>query len=112
MRNQTTALLIVIAFAFGANAQVTGSGTSGKIPKWTGTTALGDAVLAAFNGKIGIGTNTPSAPLHIFGAADNDVFAGMGVNPRIISGSPAFNFGYSGATWGRGSGFLNVRPDP
>lgn len=112
MRNQTTALLIVIAFAFGANGQVTGSGTANKIPKWTGTTTLGDSVLAELNGKIGIGTTTPSSLLHIFSTATGDAFAGMGVDPAAISGSPAFNFGYSGASYGRGSGFLNVRPDP
>ncbi|PYT09894.1 MAG: hypothetical protein DMF60_01630, partial [Acidobacteria bacterium] len=46
--------------------------------------------------------------LQIFGAAAQDVFAGMG--PDSING-PALNFGYAGSSFGRGAGFFNVRPD-
>jgi hypothetical protein len=50
------------------------------------------------------------ADLHIGGTGDetHDVFAGMGVN--VVSG-PAFNYGYSGNSFGRSSGFFNIRPD-
>ena len=64
------------------------------------------------NGWVGIGSPgsaiTPRAPLDIYGAATTDVFAGMGEN---IATGPSFNFGYAGSTFGRGAGFLNVRPD-
>jgi hypothetical protein len=74
------------------------------------------------NGLVGIGTSAPdrkvqivsspgvNADLHIGGTGDeiNDVFAGMGVN--VVSG-PAFNYGYSGHSFGRSSGFFNIRPD-
>jgi hypothetical protein len=58
------------------------------------------------NGRVGLGTLTPQGNLHIFGAANQDVFNGIG--PDLDSG-PAFNFGYSGASFGAGSGFFNVR---
>jgi hypothetical protein len=61
-------------------------------------------------GRVGIGTATPGGNLHIFGAAAADVFNAVGPDP---SGSGnAFNFGYSGETYGIGSGFFNVRPAP
>jgi hypothetical protein len=59
-------------------------------------------------GNVGIGTATPGAQLHVHGTATSDAFAGMGPDP---ASGPAFNFGYGGASFGRGAGFLNVRPD-
>jgi hypothetical protein len=87
-------------------------------------------VLGSINGvngafadtKVGIGTTTPdrklqiasspgmNAELHIGGAGDGtkDVYSGMG--PDLTNG-PALNFGYSGYSFGRSSGFINIRPD-
>jgi hypothetical protein len=70
--------------------------------------APNSSVYVAGDGKLGLGTATPGAPLHLYGSATNDAYIGMGPNP--VSG-PAFNVGYGGATFGRGVGFLNVRPD-
>jgi hypothetical protein len=81
-----------------------------------------EVLFAGSNGKIGIGTSAPDRPLqivstpsanaelHIGGSGDEtkDVFSGMGVN---LSTGPSFNFGYSGYSFGRSSGFFNVRPD-
>jgi len=58
------------------------------------------------SGNIGFGTETPQGNLHIFSAANEDVFNGIG--PDLNDG-PAFNFGYSGFSFGPGSGFFNVR---
>ncbi len=58
--------------------------------------------------QVGIGTRTPQAGIHIAGLATQDLFSGMG--PDLIAG-PAMNYGYSGTTFGRSSGFFNVRPD-
>jgi hypothetical protein len=93
--------------------------TSGGI---TPVLASLDTVIHEYNGKIGIGTATPdkslqivsteaaNATLHIGGTGDEskDIFSGMGVN---VDAGPAFNYGYSGSSFGRSSGFFNVRPD-
>ena len=60
------------------------------------------------NGNLGLGTSTPGADLHVFGNATDDAFASAGPNP---GSGPAFNFGYGGASFGRGAAFLNARPD-
>jgi hypothetical protein len=76
----------------------------------------GDIVLVGFGAvigrtppRMGIGTLTPQGSLHLYGAANQDVFAGMG---QDLAAGPAFNFGYAGSSFGEGAGFLNVRPDP
>ena len=56
---------------------------------------------------IGLGTAVPQGDLHISGTEVEDLFSGLG--PDLVAG-PAFNFGYSGNTFGPGSGFFNVRP--
>jgi hypothetical protein len=84
--------------------------TANQIPKFTGTPGiLTDSIMAEVSGKIGINTTDPKTLLHLFAGATSDVFAGMGTDPG--PSGPAMNFGYSGATFGRGSGFFNVRPD-
>ena len=66
----------------------------------------------AANGQVGMGTGTPEATLHVFGAANDDVFLGIGADPADNTpGETAFNFGYSGNSFGVGSGFFNVRPE-
>ena len=59
-------------------------------------------------GRVGIGTSAPLAKLHIYGDATSDSAVGFGPDP---GNGPAVNMGYSGASLGRGSGFINVRPD-
>ena len=60
------------------------------------------------SGNVGLGTSTPGAKLHLYGTATSDVFGSAGPDP---TNGPAFNFGYGGNSFGRGSGFLNARPD-
>jgi hypothetical protein len=89
---------------------ISGAGTQNKIAKWIDNAGtLGDSnIFGDASGNVGIGTPTPGGQLHIFGAAGQDVFAGMG--PDVING-PAMNYGYAGSSFGRGAGFFNVRPD-
>jgi len=60
-------------------------------------------------GQVGFSTDNPQGNLHIFGEANKDIFNGMG--PDLNAG-PAFNFGYSGNSFGPGTGFFNVRGTP
>ena len=67
-------------------------------------------------GKVGIGTSVPQANLHVGGSNTADTFIGIGSNPggSPTGGSPgqsALNIGLGAASFGRGAGFLNVRPD-
>jgi hypothetical protein len=56
--------------------------------------------------RVGIGTPTPGGNLHIYGGSSADTFNAIGPNAT----TDAFNFGYSGGTFGNSSGFFNVRP--
>lgn len=58
--------------------------------------------------KVGVRTDDPLAPVHVFGGDTEDIYMGVGPDPGA---GPAFNIGYSGASFGRSSGFFNVRPD-
>jgi hypothetical protein len=60
------------------------------------------------DGDVGIGTASPDTKLHVFGTETSDVFIGVGPDP---GGGPALNFGYGGASNGRGATFVNSRPD-
>src|SRR5258708_6811578 len=66
--NQLCALAVTLLFALAfallgpdkAMAQtVTGTGTIGKIPKWTGSSVIGDSAITDSSGNIGIGTASP-----------------------------------------------------
>jgi hypothetical protein len=81
---------------------------SGLMPVKFENGAPTNSLVVAPSGNVGLGTSVPQGRLHLSGAAAEDVFSGMGPSPNL---GPAFNFGYSGASFGRGSGFLNVRPD-
>jgi hypothetical protein len=50
------------------NADLTGGGTEGQIPKWTGAATLGDSVITEDKfGRIGIGTAAPTSKLTVQG---------------------------------------------
>jgi hypothetical protein len=87
------------------------SGGTPKLPFRIEPGAPDDRIHIAANGTVGFGTATPignGQGIHIAALATTDVFSGVGPDPNL---GPAFNFGYSGASFGRGSGFFNVRPD-
>jgi len=52
----------------GGSGTVTGTGTLGKISKWSSSTAIADSIIFEDSGKIGIGTITPDSALHVVGS--------------------------------------------
>jgi hypothetical protein len=69
---------------------VSGSGTVGYIPLWNGTYSLNNSIIYQSGGKIGIGTNTPGANLHVIGnvsisdkIAFSDVWIGRATTNRL-----------------------------
>jgi len=81
---------------------------NGLIPFTIAGGAPNSSLYVSGNGNVGLGTATPGTRLHLYGSSTSD--AAIGTGPDPVAG-PAFNFGYAGATFGRGVGFLNVRPD-
>ena len=84
------AILVAITLVDDAYGQVTGSGTIGKIPKWTATSALGDSAVTESSGFLGIGTAAPTAKLHVSGPS-----SGFGSGLKLTStdsGGKTFSF--------------------
>jgi len=48
-------------------AQVGGTGTTNRVPLWTGSSTLGNSVLLQSGGNVGVGNNTPVAILDVTG---------------------------------------------
>lgn len=89
---------------------VTEAQTANFIAKSTGSgTTVTDSILFDTGTRIGVNTTDPKNLFHVFGSATQDVFMGLGPDPGPTG--PAMNFGYAGASFGRGAGFFNVRPD-
>lgn len=117
------AILVVVGFLLcqpdTALAQVTGSGTIGKIPKWSTTSSLTDSVLYDNgNGNVGIGTLNPSERVHLFSSTAGTILRQLFQNTsstgyteeRFLSDTNAdFRFGLGGsATAGFGGNMAYV----
>ncbi|MBX2892588.1 MAG: tail fiber domain-containing protein [Saprospiraceae bacterium] len=103
----------------GPEANINGSGTTNFIPKFTGSSSIGNSILREANGKIGIGVN-PSWRLHVSGGdikATGDVivdgavafnssmklglgYGGIACTAPFISSQTYFNLGSSTRKWG------------
>ncbi len=73
--------LCIVALAHGAMAQaVTGSGSLGMVPVFTGSSAVGNSPISVLRGNVGIGMMNPGASLdvqsinggNIYRASDSD----------------------------------------
>src|SRR5687767_14630754 len=67
-----TSVTILIAFSIAQHSghaqSVTGSGTAGRLAKWTGTSSIGNSILLTESGSyFGVGTNSPQRELHMVG---------------------------------------------
>ena len=74
---------------------ISGSDTINYIPKFTGTTKLGNSVIYDIGGKVGIGNNVPIEKLTISGGniLMNGSFDGLLMNPGAGAGSLAITRG-------------------
>ncbi len=85
--------------------KVEGSGTPGRVPKWTDATQIGDSVINEAANKIGIGQLSPAATLHVTGAQPAALI-GNGANATALlqlSGGKGGNTTGGGATAGAGA---------
>ncbi len=95
----------VMAAAAPNAPKVEGSGTPGRIPKWTDVTQIGDSVISEAANKIGIGQPGPTASLHVTGAQPA-ASSGNGANGATLlqlSGGKGGNTTGAGATAGAGA---------
>jgi hypothetical protein len=60
-------LFAAVALPVRLAAQVGGTGSTNFIPIWTNSTTLGNSILFQTGGKVGIGTTSPAARLHVVG---------------------------------------------
>jgi hypothetical protein len=76
---------------------VSGAGTANYLPKFTGTSSLGNSAVYESAGNIGIGTTTPFAKLHIVSSA-SEALAIDGASPMYVSLSEGGTYrGYIGS---------------
>jgi hypothetical protein len=66
----------------GVSGSLSGTGTTGYLARWTSGTAMGSGKVYDDGTNVGIGTSSPSTPLHIIGNVDNqDALFVKGLNP-------------------------------
>ena len=65
------------------SATITGTGTTGRIAKFTNTTVIGNSVMTEASGKIGIGITTPTAFFHVKEGGSDTVVAGVSTGSGI-----------------------------
>lgn len=90
----------------GGGSGVTGSGTTGKLPKWTGATALGDSILTETSGLI-----TAAGSLAAGGFNSLTIAPSTTGNPVTIAASGG-DTDVSINLLAKGTGFVNVTNDP
>ena len=100
--------LLQVAVNGNGSGNVTGSGTSGQITKWTGATTLGDSVISESSGKVGIGTTNPVSLLHVIGSHPaTSTLAGTNATEGLrLSGGKGGDTSGAGQTAGIGAGVV------
>jgi hypothetical protein len=102
MESICVSVLGCLCLTLSVNAQVSGSGSSNYLPRWTGSTTLGNSIVFQTNGRVGISTTNPTATLDVKGSSGtsasqtaltvlnvlggNGVPGGSGGNIQFMSG--------------------------
>ena len=94
---------------------VTGQGTAGKVPKFTGTSTVGNSVITESNTRIGIGTTNPASKLTVIGNNNTNATilgrntgSGPGVSGTSTNGGPGVSASAPNGTAVIGNGILGV----
>ena len=81
---------------------VTGTGTTNYLPKFTGTSTIGNSAVYDNGGNVGIGTATPSQLLHLETTLGSS--SGVGTAMQITSGGAGGDQAWIGVNKGTGNG--------
>ena len=102
--------VLLLGAALAKAQTVTGSGTSGTIPRWTGTTTLGNSSIKAdSNGQVAIGaTPTVNAKLYVLNTLGIGVKAEHTSNGTGIFGLTVSGTGVRGESTGSGRGVWGI----
>jgi hypothetical protein len=74
-----------------ARAQtVTGSGTSNTVPKFSGTSTLGNSPISISGSNVGIGTPSPTLSLHVNAASAAPASSGNATGQMLITGGGTY----------------------
>jgi hypothetical protein len=68
----------------GSAQTVTGSGTTNRVPKFTGTSVIGDSEIYQSGTSIGIGTTAPALKLHVNSGAANSAALFESTDPTVV----------------------------
>src|SRR5216683_975971 len=90
--------LTVLSLLLPMAAQVGGTGTTNRVPLWTGSSTLGNSALFQSGGNVGVGNTTPVAILDVTGKPGNNA-VNNGNAPTALR-----VMGGSGAPWNGGAG--------
>jgi hypothetical protein len=88
-------IIDVVNYLNAATLGITGSGTSGYLPKWTGTSVVSNSLIFDNGTNIGIGTASPNAQLHILGNSTSPFISGLKI-VRSDNTSQFLNLNYEG----------------
>jgi len=96
------------------SAQIAGSGATGTIPVFTGSSAIGNSVITQSGSNVGIGTTTPGSLLEVDGSitqkAANYWFMLENTTDTSNSGTPRpWGFNVAGASWPYASGTFAIK---
>src|SRR3989338_2643955 len=82
--------------AVSGTGNLSGGGTQGYLPQWSGTSTLNNSPIYTSGGRVGIGTVTPSNKLDVRGVinASSDIYFNNGTKVGLGNLSGGWNAGY------------------